>query len=272
MTEFLLRIFGIKMDNAAHISGVQVVLRNSGAVGWIILLAVLLGAMTWWSYWRDTREWVTPARRRVLTALRILLFLLLLLILLRPVFAFTIEGTIRRTLINLIDTSASMKIADPRFDEADRKRAALASGALDIRKGLDQPLDAKQAAQKPVPRVELLRGVLRNDDLGLLGRVRAADEVVRLAHEAPMGRIRQAGRTAPEHLALLAACRIDAQNTTWTGWSQELLARARGHGLRAFGSLAQTKAELADAASRGLDGIYSDHLTDMKAALGAALG
>lgn len=111
-----------------------------------------------------------------------------------------------------------------------------------------------------------------HDDLGLLGRVRAADEVVRLAHEAPMGRIRQAGRTAPEHLALLAACRIDAQNTTWTGWSQELLARARGHGLRAFGSLAQTKAELADAASRGLDGIYSDHLTDMKAALGAALG
>ncbi len=47
MTEFLLRIFGVKMDNAAHISGVQVVLRNSGAVGWIILLAVLPGAKFW---------------------------------------------------------------------------------------------------------------------------------------------------------------------------------------------------------------------------------
>jgi len=180
VTEFLLRIFGVRMDNAAHISGVQVVLRNSGAIGWIILLAVLLGAMTWWSYWRDARDWVSPARRRVLTALRILLFLLLLLILLRPVLAFTIEGTIRRTLINLIDTSASMKIADPRFDEADRKRAALASGALDIRKGLDQPFDAKQAAQKPVPRVDLLRGGGRD------GEHLAADRIHQQAARQPV--------------------------------------------------------------------------------------
>ncbi len=139
-------------------------------------------------------------------------------------------------------------------------------------------LDLK-AARAISPLLEVLRKArmrertwVTHDDLGLLGRVRAADEKVRLAHEAPLARIRQAGRTAPEHLALLAASRIDAQNTTWTGWSQELLDCARRHGLRAFGSLAQTKAELADAASRGLDGLYSDHLADMKAALGAALG
>lgn len=113
---------------------------------------------------------------------------------------------------------------------------------------------------------------LTHDDLGLLGRVRAADEVVRLAHEAPLGRIRKAGRSGPEHVALLAALRIDAQNTTWTGWSPELLAVAREHGVQAFGSLAQTTAELADAASRGLDGIYSDHVADLQAALRAARG
>lgn len=147
---------------------------------------------------------------------------------------------------------------------------------LFVELGTDFELSLDLKAPRAIsPLLEVLRKAtmrgrtwVTHDDLGLLGRVRAADEMVRLAHEAPLGRIRQAGRTAPEHLALLAAGRIDAQNTTWTGWSQELLARARGHGLRAFGSLAQTKAELADAASRGLDGIYSDHLTDMKAALG----
>ena len=77
---------------------------------------MLLGALTWWSYWRDAREMVSPRRRRVLTALRIALFVLLLLILLRPVLAFTVEGTIRRQLVTLLDASASMKIQDPRFD------------------------------------------------------------------------------------------------------------------------------------------------------------
>ncbi len=245
MTEFLLRIFGVKMDNAAHISGVQVVLRNSGAIGWIILLAVLLGAMTWWSYWRDTREWVTPARRRVLTALRILLFLLLLLILLRPVFAFTIEGTIRRTLLNLIDASASMKIADPRFDAADLKRAALAKGVLDIRKGLDQPLDAKQAAAlKSVPRVELLRGVLRNDDLGLLEKFAKAYDVntftfgatlAEISTEAPpmpAGTASAGGeKTPPDPRAWVDKLDPKSQTTAIGDAIRELLERKRGQPL-----------------------------------------
>ena len=242
MTEFLLRIFGVRMDNAAHISGVQVVLRNSGAIGWIILLAVLLGAMTWWSYWRDARDWVSPARRRVLTTLRILLFLLLLLILLRPVLAFTIEGTIRRTLINLIDTSASMKIADPRFDEADRKRAALASGALDIRKGLDQPFDAKQAAQKPVPRVDLLRGVLRNDDLRLLERFAKAYDVNTFTFGAAIAEVTTAApapdpakpahdQAQPDPRAWLDKLDPKSQTTAVGDAIRELLTRKRGQPL-----------------------------------------
>jgi uncharacterized membrane protein len=171
MTEFLLRIFGVKIENAAHIAGVHVVLRNLSLLGWVIFFALVLGALAWWSYWRDARETVSPAMRRWLTALRVVLFLLLLLIVLRPVFAFTIEGSIRRMLITLVDASASMKIQDPRFDPADLKRAALAKGLLNIRKGLGQELDAKQAAEsKSVPRVELLKGVLKNDDLGLLAK------------------------------------------------------------------------------------------------------
>ena len=243
MTEFLLRIFGVRMDNAAHISGVQVVLRNSGAVGWIILLAVLLGAMTWWSYWRDAREWVSPTKRRVLTALRVVLFMLLLLVLLRPVFAFTIEGTIRRTLINLIDTSASMKIADPRFDEADLKRAALAKGVLDIRKGLDQPLDGKQsAALKLVPRVDLLRGMLHNDDLGLLEKFAKAYDVNTFAFGAALTELTTAApvpdaakpaddKTQPDPGAWLEKLDPKSQTTAIGDAIRELLERKRGQPL-----------------------------------------
>ena len=141
MTEFLLRIFGVTVENAAQISGVQFALRNGWALGWITLLAALLAAMTWWSYRRDAGDAVSPAMRRVLTALRVLLFLLLLLMLLRPVLVFAIEGSIRRSLLTLVDTSASMNIQDPRYDAADVKRVAIAKGLLDGRKGLDQNLE-----------------------------------------------------------------------------------------------------------------------------------
>ncbi len=243
MTDLLLRIFGVKIENAANISGVQVVLRNSGSMGWIILLALLLGAMTWWSYWRDTREWVSPALRRVLTTLRVLLFTLLLLIILRPVLAFTIEGTIRRTLINLIDNSASMKIADPRFDAADLKRAALAQGVLDIRKGLDQSLDAgKSAAMKTVPRVDLLRGVLRNDDLGLLEKFAKAYDVntftfgnalneITTAAAAPDATKPATGQAPPDPRAWVDKLDPKSQTTAIGDALRELLERKRGQPL-----------------------------------------
>lgn len=243
MTDFLLRIFGVKIENAANISGVQVVLRNTGSIGWIMLLALLLGAMTWWSYWRDTQEWVSPARRRVLTALRVILFALLLLIILRPVLAFTIEGTIRRTLLQLIDTSASMKIADPRFDAADLKRAALAKGVLDIRKGLEQSLDAKDsAALKTVPRVELLRGVLRNDDLRLLEKFAKAYEVNTFTFGAGLAEITTAAPAADTAKAADEQAQSDprawvdkldpkSQTTAIGDAIRELLTRKRGQPL-----------------------------------------
>jgi hypothetical protein len=107
--------------------------------------------------------------RWVLTGLRALLFLLLLLILLRPVLAFTVEGTIRRQLLILVDASASMKIQDPRFDPADLARAAMGKGLIDFRKGLQQPLDTSHAASvKLVPRVELLQGALKSDEIKLI--------------------------------------------------------------------------------------------------------
>lgn len=168
-TEILMRVFGVKVNKTAQVSGVELLLRNGSFLGWVILLGVVLGVWTWWSYWRNTRGWISPWRRRFLTGLRMGLFGLLLLLILRPVLTFRIEGTIRRTLLNLFDMSASMKIADPRFETGDLKRAGLAKGVLEMKKGLDQPLDMKVASGLHlVSRIDLLKGVLKSDDLGLL--------------------------------------------------------------------------------------------------------
>ena len=169
LTELLLRLCGVRIENAAHVAGARLMLRNSEAAGWVVLAALIVLALTWWSYWRTARELVSVRIWWVLTGLRAMLFLLLLLILLRPVLAFTVEGIIRRQLLVLVDLSASMKIQDPRFDQADLVRAAMAKGMLDFRKGLQQPLDQASAAEaKLVPRVDLLQGVLRSEQLGLI--------------------------------------------------------------------------------------------------------
>jgi hypothetical protein len=134
----------------------------------LILVAIILSVLVAYSYWRDTRETIDRRKRVILSALRISLLLCLLILLLRPVLAFTMEASIRRSLPILVDASGSMKIQDPRLDEKDLKRAAIAMGKLDPRGGLDQPLaPANSSALKLVPRIDLLRGVLRNERLNL---------------------------------------------------------------------------------------------------------
>ena len=168
MTETLLKFCGLTVEGASRVAGAEFTLRNKEWLGWIIGIGVVLALLTWFSYRRDAAEMTTRWRRRVLTALRIFLLGLLALLLLRPVVAFTIESAIRRTLLVLVDASGSMKIQDPRVDANDLKRAAIARGLLDPRKGLDQSLDAAKAATvKLIPRVEVMRGMLKNEDLKL---------------------------------------------------------------------------------------------------------
>ncbi len=96
--------------------------------------------------------------------------------------------------------------------------------------------------------------------LDVLSRIRALDASVRLVHEAPVRAL------LPDHASVLAARGIDAQNTHWSGWTAALLDSARAADVLAFGSIANTAADLAVAASKGLDAIYSDHLALMLAA------
>ena len=168
MTETLLKFCGLTVEGASRVAGAEFALRNKEWLGWIIGVGIVLALLTWFSYRRDASEMMTHWRRRVLTALRMLLLGLLALLLLRPVVAFTIESAIRRTLLVLVDASGSMKIQDPRVDADDLKRAAIARGILDPRKGLGQSLDASKAGTvKLIPRVEVMRGMLKNEDLKL---------------------------------------------------------------------------------------------------------
>ena len=234
-TELLLRFCGVRIENASHVAGARLVLRNSDAMGWVIFGALLVLALTWWSYWHTARDLVSRRVRWWLTALRALLFLLLLLIVLRPVLAFTVEGTIRRQLLMLVDTSASMKIQDPRFDPADLARAAMAKGALDFRKGLQQPLNPGRAAEfKLVPRVELLQGVLKSEQLGLISKFTREYDVSAFSFGNKLAEIGEggAGAGASDN----AAAWVDqldpkSQSTAIGDAVRELIERKRGQPL-----------------------------------------
>ena len=96
--------------------------------------------------YRQTPVPISPRAGHTLAALRILFIALVLALFLRPVLALTVEGSIRRLLVVLVDTSASMQIRDPRLDAPEQKRAAIARGSLDPQKGMSQSLIAQRLA------------------------------------------------------------------------------------------------------------------------------
>src|SRR5258705_1982796 len=134
MTRLFLKLVGARVDDAVDIASASVALRGGIGAGWLVLLLLVLGSALYWMY-RQTPVPMSPRRKYTLAALRIGFVALILALLLRPVLALTVEGSVRRLLVVLVDTSASMQISDPRTDPTEQKRAALARGVLDPRKG-----------------------------------------------------------------------------------------------------------------------------------------
>jgi hypothetical protein len=171
MNPLLLHFFGLKETDVQHVTSASLQFRNAEAAGWLVFVAMLLAAFVWWSYFRmEAHRALSPARKRLLAALRLTLLGLIVLLLLRPVFALEIEAPIRRTILLLVDASKSMNLRDQRVDEADQKRAEIALGAID---SLSQLIDPAQAAKaKQMSRAELLKAVLQNDHLRLLDNLK----------------------------------------------------------------------------------------------------
>lgn len=171
MTELLLKLLGTGVDDALAVSKASLAFRGGVGMPWIIFAALAFGVLTWWGYAKSPTTLSRP-RKFLLTALRLAFFALVLGLLLRPILALTIEGSIRRSLVVLIDDSTSMNIRDPRLDAADQKRAALARNVLDPTKGIGQALDAMRGKDnEQVARVEIVRGALKNSRLNLLPRL-----------------------------------------------------------------------------------------------------
>src|SRR4051812_23801999 len=145
MIGFLLKFLGVKVGEAQEVTSVSLQLRQGSWLGWAVSLALLLAVFGWWVY-RHLGAHRDLARRPrgFLTAVRVALYLLILFMLLRPVFSFTVENRIRRTLIALIDQSSSMDIQDARLADPDLKRAAIAKGMI---QRIDQSLSKEHATE-----------------------------------------------------------------------------------------------------------------------------
>ncbi len=168
MLTFLLKLFGVSSPPGTRVADVVLIFRNAHYLGWAFLTAAVLGIGVFWSY-RKTSEQIGAGRKYVMAALRTLLICLLILLLLQPTLRFSVEGSVRRAMLFMLDATASMKIEDPRVQDADLKRAAIAEAALDPTKGLEQSLDPSgQSAAEHPSRNTLIRAVLKNQRLNLL--------------------------------------------------------------------------------------------------------
>jgi hypothetical protein len=171
MTELWLKLLGAPTEHALHVAKASLAFRGGLGAGAFIFWLLALGALVWWLY-RASPLALSPLRRYALTALRVVFIALLLGLLLRPVLAFTVEGSIRRTLVLLLDASSSMQIEDARAGLDDLKRAALGVGALDPVRGLTQALPPAEAKRlDAIARQDLVKSVLGNDRLALLPRL-----------------------------------------------------------------------------------------------------
>ncbi len=169
MTELLLKLLGAKVDDAVRIAKTSLAFRGGIGVGWSIFWGVLLGTVIFWLY-RHSPASLSARRRYILTSLRFIFIGLLLVLLMRPILSLTVEGSVRRLLVVLVDASASMQIKDPRVGPEDQKRAAIGMDLLDPTKGLSQAFE-KNLAVEQVARVDLLKSVLKNERLNLLPRL-----------------------------------------------------------------------------------------------------
>jgi hypothetical protein len=171
MTDLLLQLLGVPANDAVRIAGASLAFRGGLSMGWFVFLILGAGGLVYWLY-RASPVTLAAWRRHALTALRVLFVALVLALLLRPVLAFTVEGSVRRVLVMLLDGSASMQIKDPRLDAGDQKRAAIAKGLLEATGGLGQTLNRSRAREyEQVSRLDLTKSVLKNEQLDLLPRL-----------------------------------------------------------------------------------------------------
>ena len=165
----LLKLLGVPVSDSVQVSEISLAFHGLNP-GTALVIGLVIVAATAWVYLRTTPG-LSQWRKLSLIILRSLLLAMILLMLMRPVLLLTVEGTIRRSLLLLIDSSASMQIKDLRQDPDDLKRAAMAKGLLDPKGGLNQSASADISSLAQLSRSEVLKSMLTNDRLQLLTKL-----------------------------------------------------------------------------------------------------
>jgi hypothetical protein len=134
--------------------------------GWAFFLFVALVAGVVWSYRRYAPN-LSRLSRLGLILLRSTLIGLLLFLLVRPILLITLEESVRRPLLVLVDSTQSMGIVDHRAHVEDKARLALAKGLIDPSGGLQQSLPNGADDLKDLSRHDLLEALAANPRLDL---------------------------------------------------------------------------------------------------------
>src|SRR4051812_42654240 len=113
INSFVHLLGGSTLEHGGRVVRIGLGLGDGLGKTWLIALAMVLIPATYLSYLR-TAGMISPARRWTLIGLGIPLFILLRAFLARPIMELTIQGTIRRPLVFLVDVSKSMSIQDNR--------------------------------------------------------------------------------------------------------------------------------------------------------------
>ena len=217
-------------------------LFSLGHEGWswrtagIVFAGLMLLAA--WGYVRSARGVWWPVRG-VLLLLRGVLFATLLLLLVRPVLLLPIEETTRRSLLVLLDVSRSMELADQRKTPDDLAREALARGAIDPARGVQQTIPARAPDAQPLSRKALLEVLAANPKLALWPRLQANADVMvygagrQLGELGPLApRSLEAGPlTTAESAAFFRSVSYRDEVTALGDGLRDLLAKTRGQAL-----------------------------------------
>lgn len=233
MTQLFFKLLGIPGDTVVRLRDAELQLSGGLPAGWMMLLGISLVALTIELY-RRTASDLAPRRRYLLTALRCLLLLVLVAVLMRPVLRFTVEGSIRRAMLILVDDSASMKIIDERTGD-DIARAAMAQGLIDPTGGLQQDLTGQAGRAAQLPRVELVQSMLANPRLNLLPRLAEAFDLRPFRFGETLAELLPAddAEVPTDHAAAawLRQLRADDASTRLGDALREALMRSRGQPL-----------------------------------------
>jgi hypothetical protein len=218
----------LPVDDVGKVSRWEMVFHGVNPA-YVMLGALVLGGIVVWMY-RRVGEELSPGRRYTLAGLRTVFLVLLLGLLLRPVLRMTLESSVRRSILVLLDGSASMsEIKDRRSEADDLKRVAIAKNLLDPAKGLGQPLSGSGQMQQ-VSRLELVKAVLNNPRMNMLTRLGKEYDIAAYSFDRAVAEIAGVNSSGGGQ-AWLEKLQAKGAYTTIGDAIEEVISRKRGQPL-----------------------------------------